>query len=136
MTSLRARRGFVILNTETNAQSSEHFIEAMIRAVEQGIVVEGSIVVLDNAPTHMSVESLIYVHELFDSVGARLVLLPTYSPELQPCELLFGMVKNRLYRSRGSGTLLEEVGRAFRRVTWDSVIEMYYKCIFEAVDEF
>jgi transposase len=136
MTSLRLRRGFAILNAETSAQSSEHFIEAMIFAVEQGIVSHGSVVVLDNAPTHVSLESLIYVHELFESVGARIVLLPTYSPELNPCELLFAMVKNRLWKNRGAGSLVEEVGKSCQRVSWDNVFDMYHKCVLEAINEF
>jgi len=136
MTSLRCPKGFVILNAEHTAQRSEHFIEAMVNAVERGIVVQGSVVVLDNAPTHMSMESLVFVYQLFETVGARLVLLPTYSPELNPCELLFAMIKNSLYKGRRTGSLLEEVGRACQRVTWDNVFEMYHKCIFGAIDEF
>jgi transposase len=136
MTSLKCAKGFVILNAEHNAQTSENFIEAMVNAVELGVVTQGTVVVLDNAPTHMSVESLIFVYRLFETVGARLVLLPTYSPELNPCELLFGMIKNRLYRGRRTGSLLEEVGKACQRITWDNVFEMYHKCIFGALDEF
>jgi transposase len=136
MMSLRLEKGYAILNEETEAQTSLNFIEAMIYAVEQGIVRRGSVVVLDNAPTHMSVESLIFVYELFETVGARIVLLPTYSPELNPCELLFAMFKNRLYRARGSGSLLQEVGRSCQLVTWENCFDMYFKCIFEAVDEF
>lgn len=136
MTSLRCANGFTILNAEHTAQSSENFIEAMVNAVELGVVRRGSVVVLDNAPTHMSVESLIFVYRLLETVGARLVLLPTYSPELNPCELLFAMVKNRLYRGRRTGSLLQEVGKAFHQITWDNVFEMYHKCIFGALDEF
>jgi len=136
MTSLRLPHGFTVLGAHTHAQDSLDFIESMVRAVEEGIVTQQSVVVMDNAPIHMSQEALVFVHDLFRSVGARLVLLPTYSPELNPCELVFGMIKGYLYSRKGNASLLGEIAEGCATISWDHVFNMYYKCIFGATDEF
>ena len=48
-----------------------------------------SIVILDNAKIHMYRELEVAVHQ----VGARLLFLPPYCPELNPVELCFGSLK-------------------------------------------
>lgn len=136
MTSLRLEHGFAVLGAHNHAQDSLDFIESMVRAVQEGIVTNQSVVVMDNAPIHMSEDALVFVHDLFHSVGARLVLLPTYSPELNPCELVFAMMKGYLYSRKGGGSLLNEMAQACATISWDHVFNMYYKCIFGATDEF
>eukprot|EP00808_Paulinella_micropora_P004117 g16373.t1 len=47
-----------------------------------------------------------------------LVFLPTYSPELNPCKLVFANVKQFMTAYRGHGSLLEaEIYRAFANAT-------------------
>jgi len=128
--------GYHILNVERTAQNALDFVSSMVTAVREGIVTRGSMVVIDNAPIHVARNALVYVEELFRSVGALLVLLPTYSAELNPCELVFGQVKNRMYRRRGQGSLLQEVALGFQTVSVENVIHFYDKCIFGALDEY
>ena len=71
---------------------------------------------------------------LLDGVGARLVFLPTYSPELNPCELVFGQVKNYLPFRRGHRSFLNEMALGFAEVSWQNVFNYYSKCI-EKFDE-
>jgi transposase len=136
MTDLSSRRGFHILNVEAHAQDSFNFVDAMICAVERRIVRNGSVVVFDNSRIHSAEHMFDFVAELFRSVGALIIFLPSYSPELQPCELLFGSVKNRVYRTKGNGSLLEEVASSFRLVSREQVINMYKACILEAIEEY
>jgi len=44
------------------------------------------------------------------STGATIVYLPTYSPELNPCEMVFGFVKNSLLHM-----IVEERGRSLQQ---------------------
>jgi transposase len=136
MTDLSSQRGFHILNVEAHAQNAFNFVDAMISAVERGIVRTGSVVVFDNARIHSAEGLFDFVAELFRSVGALIIFLPSYSPELQPCELLFAAVKNRLYRTKGNGSLLEEVASSFRLVSREQIINMYKACILEAIEEY
>jgi hypothetical protein len=47
--------------------------------------------------------------------------LPTYSPELNPCEMVFGFVKNSLRISRNSNNaFFDEVNERFHQITTQS----------------
>jgi transposase len=63
--------------------------------VEQVLVHElrrGDVVVLDNLSSHKRAR----VRELIEAAGAELVFLPPYSPDLNPIELVFSKIKQRL----------------------------------------
>ena len=54
-----------------------------------------SLVVLDNAPTHKKD----VLRPLIEKVGAKLIFLPPYSPDLNPIEACFHLYKSALKRS-------------------------------------
>jgi len=63
--------------------------------VEQVLVPElrrGDIVVMDNLSSHKRA----HTRELIEAVGAQLVFLPPYSPDLNPIEMVFSKVKQLL----------------------------------------
>jgi len=57
-------------------------------------------VILDNLPSHKRAG----VREAIESVGAKLVYLPPYSPDLNPIELAFAKLKTKL-RSAAARTI-------------------------------
>lgn len=60
----------------------------------------GDIVVMDNLSSHKRVE----VRIMIEAAGARLALLPPYSPDLNPIENAFAKLKSML-RSAGQRTI-------------------------------
>lgn len=69
----------------------------------------GDIVIMDNLSSHKSVQ----IRELIESVGAQLVYLPPYSPDLNPIEKAFSKLK-WLLKSAAERTvegLWERVGK-------------------------
>ena len=56
----------------------------------------GDHLVLDNASVHVGADTVDMIDALCKAAGIRIVFLPTYSPELDPCELVFGWVKNKM----------------------------------------
>lgn len=86
--------------------------------------------VMDNAPIHVAEDALAFVSGLFDIVGIRLIFMPKYSPELNPCENVFAMCKNfvRVHRRDGE-PFLRTVVNGFATVTLGNVFEFYSKCI-------
>jgi transposase len=74
----------------------------------------GDIVVMDNLPAH----KVAGVGEAIESVGARVLYLPPYSPDLNPIEQMFAKLKALLRKAKERtvddlwariGTLLAEV---------------------------
>lgn len=52
----------------------------------------GQVVILDNATFHKSFET----KELIESVGCQVLFLPPYSPDLNPIEIFWANLKNRI----------------------------------------
>ncbi len=74
--------------------------EAFVRHVLLPELHPGDVVVMDNLSSHKRLA----IRQLIESVGAKLVYLPPYSPDLNPIEHIFSKVKQLLrslaYRTR------------------------------------
>jgi penicillin G amidase len=77
----------------------------------------GDTVIMDNLSSHKSAA----VEAAIEATGAKLMLLPPYSPDLNPIEKMWSKVKAYLRREskRTTKTLLNAIGRALRTVTSD-----------------
>jgi transposase len=64
-------------------------------------------------------------------LGVSLVFLPAYSPELNPCELVFSQVKGMIKNLRGEGrhSIFDQIALSFNSVSLDNVFNYYRKCI-------
>jgi transposase len=69
----------------------------------------GDIVIIDNLPVH----KVAGVEEAIEAVGATLIYLPPYSPDLNPIELAFSKVKAHLRKAAEHtiARLLRWIGR-------------------------
>jgi transposase len=76
---------------------------------------EGQIVVLDGLGAHRTDK----VRELIEARGADLVLLPSYSPDLNPIEEAFSKIKHLVRKAgvRVREALVQTIGRALAAVT-------------------
>jgi transposase len=89
---------------------------AFLAYVEQFLVPtlrRGDIVVLDNLPAHKSTA----VRDAIEAAGAQLFLLPPYSPDMNPIEMVFAKLKALLRKCQARtvetlwrliGTLLDQ----------------------------
>ena len=73
---------------------------AYVRQQLAPTLVAGDIVVMDNLSAH----KVVGVRETIEAVGARVVYLPPYSPDLNPIELVFAKFK-WLVRSAGERSM-------------------------------
>ena len=75
----------------------------------------GDIVILDNLSSH-KVEG---VQQAVAAVGARVLYLPPYSPDLNPIEKLFSKLKTLLRKAalRASEELCQEIGALLNTIT-------------------
>jgi len=79
------------------------------------ILRRGNIVVIDNLPTH----KVAGVKEAIEAAGAKLLYLPSYSPDLNPIEPAFSKFKALLRKAaeRTIPRLLRRIGRVVRTCT-------------------
>jgi len=95
-----------------------------------GVLVPGDVLVIDNAKVHNADTIYDQLAAVAQAAGFSIAYLPTYSPELNPCELVFGMSKNELYHWRGSNSFQDEIVSSFLRITHRNLCNFYFKCIY------
>jgi transposase len=86
----------------------------------------GQVVVLDNLSAHKGDR----VRELVEGRGARLLFLPSYSPDFSPIEEAFGKLKALLRRekARTKEALLQAIGRALDAITSEDAKGWFGHC--------
>ena len=91
----------------------------------------GQIVVMDNLQVHKMKK----VRELIEGVGAEVLFLPPYSPDLSPIEETFSKVKGILRRigARTRETLLEATSEALDAVSRRDALGWFRHCGYEVV---
>ena len=85
--------------------------------------------VCDNAKVHNAWGIQEILVRMVEDWGIELKFLPTYSPEFNPCELVFAMVKKNLRQTLGSSEFLEEIFFAFAKVSRDVLERFYTHCL-------
>ena len=134
MTSLSETTPFPLffsLREETN--TADAFLEFVTFAIERQYLVDGDYLVVDNAPIHTAVDELATLVNLLEAYNIHLIFLPTYSPELNPCELCFSFIK-RAIRERSNprnGGFDAEIVKTCLKVTPDHVFNFYSKSIID-----
>ena len=80
------------------------FLTFVLELCGSGFFRRGDYFILDNSRIHYAEEIQEEIDDLLNAYGVTMVFLPTYSPELNPCELVFAQAKYWLRRNR-DGTL-------------------------------
>jgi transposase len=105
-----------------------HPAATFLAYVEQVLVPSlrpGDVVVFDNLASHFTPG----VAEAIEKVGARLLPLPPYSPDLNPIEEMFSKFKELLRRAaaRTRDHLIEAIGEALRHVNAQDIIGWFQR---------
>lgn len=106
------------------------FLLFVAELIANGVLVPGDHLVLDNAAIHYAASIVDDLNALLDAADVVALFLPTYSPELNPCELIFGESKKFLYNRRGKDFFWMEIMRSLAKVTWEHVRNYYIHCIW------
>jgi transposase len=118
-----------------NKNKAINYIEFLLTAIEKTFLRQGDNLVADNARIHRSYIVEQVVGELFKTMDIARLFLPTYSPELNPCELVFAQVKKwiRTHTDRYNLSFNELIEEAFSVVKKDNCSNYYDHCILRAV---
>lgn len=89
----------------------------------------GDIVVMDNNPIHKLDE----IEDAIEAVGAWVLFLPTYSPDLNPIEPCWSKVKSRLrsLKPRTLPDLLDALVAAFSSITPHDILGWFRHCGYQ-----
>ena len=105
--------------------------EAYIEQVLAPSLRKGDIVVMDNLSIHKGAR----VEQLIEKVGAKLLFLPPYSPDLNPIEKLWSKVKAylRSAEARTWDSLVAAIGHALDTVTLSECINFFASCNYNFI---
>ena len=85
-------RGGIRCSTVVDGAVNADVFEAFVEQVLVPELRAGDVVVLDNLSSHKRSRT----RKLIEAVGAKLIYLPPYSPDLNPIEMVFAKVKQAL----------------------------------------
>lgn len=100
--------------------------EAYVERILAPSLSPGQVVVLDNLSAHKGDRA----RELVEERGAKLLFLPSYSPDFSPIEEAFGKLKALLRRgkARTKEALLQAIGRALDAITSEDAKGWFGHC--------
>jgi transposase len=120
----------VIFDVRNNSNNQWNFLNFIVYCLDQKHLVEGDILIMDNASIHGSDDSFEILHDILEIAKVKLYFLPTYSPELNPCELVFSKLKHHFYYYRDDFLDFEiEILRAFAKISVVDILSFYHHCI-------
>lgn len=110
------------LEGATNTESFRAYVQAVLVPTLR----PGDIVVMDNLSPHKSDPTL----ALISQVGAAVLFLPAYSPDLNPIEMMWSKVKQflRSAEARSHADLIAAIGQALARVTPQDALNWFAHC--------
>jgi len=101
----------------------------LVRLTEQGVLVRGDIIVMDNASIHYAADIAELIEALFDEQGIFLLFLPCYSPELNPIELAFSSIKTTIRALDSDTPLWVRILLAFATIERPEVERLFLHCL-------
>lgn len=120
--ALDGTRAAMVLDGPMNSQSFTGFCKWLLAPNLH----PGDLVVMDNLSSHKAASAI----EAIKAVGAEVVYLPPYSPDLNPIENIFSKVKQliRGYKPRSLNSIVNAVAQVLPRITLNDLLATYLHC--------
>jgi len=130
VTTLTRDPPFFVSVPREGSNNAADFLLFVMDLITDNFFDVGDFLILDNASVHKAAPLFDHLQFILAGVGVTLVFLPTYSPELNPCELIFAQVKRFIRTRRASGDpFWTDIVRGCARVRYENVLRYYIKCI-------
>ena len=134
-----------ILTKTTNSKISIQFLKQLVNNLKLNEKVKETeiLIVMDNSQVHQSK----IVIEHLQLWGVKYLFLPSYSPELAPVELFFGILKQRILRTKTKTLNLQkesgikEIARELEKISAEIVQKLWkhthekYKLLIQSIDD-
>lgn len=116
----------LMVDIRSQSNTAEDFAMFLTIVVESGFIKSGDYFVFDNAAVHFGGDSSQELLDLLLSHKITPMALPTYSPELNPIERCFGVIKSYLRFHRDTKSpLLDDIVKGFALIDNQLIIKEY-----------
>lgn len=131
----------LVVSLREDSNNQYDFLSWVKFLIDNHHLLAGDFFIVDNASVHVGDDISEELDEVLEQAEVRMVTLPTYSPELNPCELIFAQVKRAMKESDDMVQVNPDNNRlshkpfkvklrlALDRVSVDNVTNYYRKCI-------
>jgi len=86
---------------------------------------EGDIIIVDNASIHKDASNVPVLLNILQNYNITIVYLPTYSPELNPVELLFNKMKSEIKKTDTTLDINHRICMGLAQITQDDMVQFY-----------
>lgn len=101
----------------------------IVESVRDGFLSEGDTLIMDNASVHGSLDTIEPLVVFLEYLKISIMFLPAYSPEFNPCELIFAQVKKYLRDHRDMELPLHiDIAFGFAQISQTNMLNYYNKC--------
>ena len=116
----------IFIDIREDSNSQHDFERFIISAIDSNYLQPGDYLIMDNATVHTAEDTIVGIAKTFREKNISVYLLPTYSPELSPIELIFNMVKSNIRYNRSPNTsLFDAIIEGLATVTREKVMSAY-----------
>ncbi len=116
----------LVYDIVTGSSNGDHYINFWMQSAWDSLF-PGDVVLVDCASFHAKGFSATTVQSFLEQLGVHYILLPKYSPELNPVELVFSMLKRYLNSIKFTKTVMEHIIDGLAIVKTQHVISFYQK---------
>ena len=112
---------------------SERFVLFLLECIVSGNLKSGNWLILDKSSIHFSEGTYEIMMAMLKGAGVQVMFLPTYSPELNPCQPVFGLIKNHLRNNSATQAtnFKSEILKSLKSVTFEHLAAFYFHSMFE-----
>ena len=124
---------YVIIEATTDSAIFTHFVK---RLIENGTLQQGDYFILDNCTVHTQGDNIGLKQALWDQHNVWLILLPPYSPELNPTELVFRtlvmrlLAENRRYNCLDANDFVDAIDKTLGQIGLAEIASYYHDCTY------
>jgi len=131
LTSIRETNTPVLYTVREHSANQYDYTAFILQAMDIGYLSNG-VLLFDNARTHTANATFPLIEQaaMSETVNIQLTPLPRYSPETNPCELVFNVVKNHVKQNRSDGnSILPLFHQGMALIDRNIMSKMYAHCL-------
>jgi len=117
-----------LFDIREESNTSVDFVSFVVTALSKRFINPGDVLILDNASVHKDSSNVPVLMHLLRYFNIWISYLPTYSPELNPVELIFNKMKKEIRKTHSGQDIELRICQGLSTITQQDVISFYRHC--------